>query len=87
MFQVHAAAYRNPAQIPGDEVLVVGAANSGAQIAAELAPTHRVWLSRGAPIARLPRKIAGIPIHAVGDRLGLIPAPFDTWRVLTSSAK
>ena len=80
VFQVHAAAYRNPGQIPGDEVLVVGAANSGAQIAAELAATHRVWLSRGAPIARLPRKIAGIPIHAVGDRLGLIPAPLDTWR-------
>ena len=39
--QLHAAAYRNPAQIPGDEVLVVGAANSGAQIAAELAATHR----------------------------------------------
>jgi len=78
--QLHAAAYRNPGQIPGDEVLVVGAANSGAQIAAELAATHRVWLSRGAPIRRLPRKIAGIPIHSFGDRLGLIPAPFDTWR-------
>jgi putative flavoprotein involved in K+ transport len=80
VFQVHAAAYRNPGQIPGSQVLVVGAANSGAQIAAELAATHRVWLSRGAPIRRLPRKIAGIPIHSLGDRLGLIPAPFDTWR-------
>ncbi len=78
--QLHAAAYRNPGQIPGDEVLVVGAANSGAQIAAELAATHRVCLSQGAPIRRLPRKIAGIPIHSFGDRLGLIPAPFDTWR-------
>jgi putative flavoprotein involved in K+ transport len=78
--QLHSAAYRNPAQIPGRDVLVVGAANSGAQIAADLAGTHRVWLSRGAPIRRLPRKILGIPIHALGDRLGLIPAPFDTWR-------
>src|SRR5215469_2523502 len=78
--QLHSAAYRNPAQFPGGKVLVVGAANSGAQIAADLAPTHEVWLSRGAPIRRLPRKILGIPIHTLGDRLGLIPAPFDTWR-------
>jgi putative flavoprotein involved in K+ transport len=78
--QLHSAAYRNPAQIPGGKVLVVGAANSGAQIAADLAPTHEVWLSRGAPIRRLPRKILGIPIHSLGNRLGLIPAPFNTWR-------
>jgi putative flavoprotein involved in K+ transport len=78
--QLHSADYRNPGQIPGDEVLVVGAANSGAQIAAELVATRRVWLSRGASIRRLPRTIAGIPIHALGDRLGLIPASLDTWR-------
>jgi putative flavoprotein involved in K+ transport len=78
--QLHSAAYRNPGQIPGGEVLVVGAANSGAQIAADLAGTHQVWLSRGARIRRLPRRILGIPIHALGDRLGLIPAPFGTWR-------
>jgi putative flavoprotein involved in K+ transport len=78
--QLHSAAYRNPAQIPGRKALVAGAANSGAQIAADLAPTHQVWLSQGAPIRRLPRRILGIPIHSLGDRLGLIPAPFDTWR-------
>jgi putative flavoprotein involved in K+ transport len=78
--QLHSAAYRNPAQLPGGTVLVVGAANSGAQIAAHLAATHRVWLSRGTRIPRMPRKILGIPIHAIGDRLGLIPAPFTTWR-------
>jgi putative flavoprotein involved in K+ transport len=78
--QLHSAAYRNPGQIPGWKVLVVGAANSGAQIAADLAPTHQVWLSRGTPIRRLPRRILGIPIHSLGDHLGLIAAPFDTWR-------
>ena len=78
--QLHSAAYRNPAQIPTGRVLVAGAANSGAQIAADLAGTHQVWLSQGAPIPRLPRKILGIPIHSFGDHLGLIPAPFDTWR-------
>ena len=78
--QLHSAAYRNPALVPGRKVLVAGAANSGAQIAADLARTHQVWLSQGAPIPRMPRRILGIPIHAFGDRLGLIPAPFDTWR-------
>jgi len=28
----------------------------------------------------MPRRILGIPIHAFGDRLGLIPAPLGTWR-------
>ncbi|HEV2258550.1 MAG TPA: NAD(P)/FAD-dependent oxidoreductase [Streptosporangiaceae bacterium] len=78
--QLHSAAYRNPGQIPGPQVLVVGAANSGAQIAADLAPTHRVWLSQGAKIPRLPRRILGIPLHTLGDRLGLIAAPLGTWR-------
>jgi putative flavoprotein involved in K+ transport len=78
--QLHSAAYHNPGQIPGREVLVVGAANSGAQIAADLAGTHDVWLSRGARIRRLPRRILGIPIHSLGDHLGLIAAPFGTWR-------
>jgi len=85
--QLHSAAYRNPGQVPGDEVLVVGAANSGAQIAADLAGTHRVWLSGGAPIRRLPRRILGIPIHSLGDHLGLIPAPFDTWRGRTPARR
>lgn len=78
--QLHSVAYRNAAEIPGPKVLVAGAANSGAQIAADLAPTHQVWLSQGAPIRRLPRRIAGISIHSLGDRLGLIPAPLGTWR-------
>jgi len=78
--QLHSAAYRNPAQIPGQDVLVVGTGNSGAQIAADLAPTHRVYLSQGTKIPRLPRRILGASLHWWGDHLGLIAAPFDTWR-------
>ena len=36
---------RNPSQIQEGGVLVVGAGNSGAEIAIELAPHHRTWLS------------------------------------------
>jgi putative flavoprotein involved in K+ transport len=43
--QLHSRDYRNPAQQQPGPVLVVGAANSGAEIALDLAPTHRVILS------------------------------------------
>ncbi|MEU6381405.1 NAD(P)-binding domain-containing protein [Streptomyces sp. NPDC046909] len=43
--QLHAVEYRNPGQLPDGPVLVVGAGNSGADIAMELAATRRVLLS------------------------------------------
>jgi putative flavoprotein involved in K+ transport len=78
--QMHSASYRNPGQLPGREVLVVGAANSGAQIAEDLAATHRVHLSQGARIPRMPRRLLGQSVHFYGDHLGLIAAPLDSWR-------
>jgi putative flavoprotein involved in K+ transport len=45
IMQVHAVDYRGPAQLRGGDVLVVGAGNTGADIALELAATHRVLLS------------------------------------------
>jgi putative flavoprotein involved in K+ transport len=78
--QLHSAGYRNPNQLTARQVLVVGAANSGAQIAEDLAPTHRVQLSQGARIPRLPRRLLGKSVHWYGDHLGLIAAPLDSWR-------
>jgi putative flavoprotein involved in K+ transport len=44
--QLHTSEYRNPDQLPDSDVLVVGAGNSGAEIAVELASTDRLtWLS------------------------------------------
>ena len=43
--QFHSSAYRNPAQLQPGDVLIVGAGNSGADIALDVAPTHRVWLA------------------------------------------
>jgi putative flavoprotein involved in K+ transport len=37
--------YRDPSQLPGGGVLVVGAGNSGAEIAFEVSRTHPTWLS------------------------------------------
>jgi putative flavoprotein involved in K+ transport len=43
--QLHSMEYRNPSQIQEGGVLVVGAGNSGAEIAIELSAHHRTWLS------------------------------------------
>jgi putative flavoprotein involved in K+ transport len=43
--QLHSSWYRRPSQLRDGDVLVVGAANSGAEIALEVSATHRTWLS------------------------------------------
>jgi putative flavoprotein involved in K+ transport len=43
--QMHSSEYRNPSQLPDGDVLVVGAGNSGAEIALEASRGHRTWLS------------------------------------------
>ncbi len=43
--QLHSVEYRNPDQLRAGPVLVVGAGNSGAEIALQLAATHPTWLS------------------------------------------
>jgi putative flavoprotein involved in K+ transport len=43
--QLHSAEYRNPTQLQDGGVLVVGAGNSGAEIALEAASCHPTWLS------------------------------------------
>lgn len=57
--QVHSAHYRTPLDVPPGRVLVVGAANSGCQIAQELAATHNVELSTGARIPTIPQRPLG----------------------------
>ena len=46
MTQIHSADYRNPQSLPLGPVLVVGAGNSGLQIAEELAATRQVDVGR-----------------------------------------
>jgi putative flavoprotein involved in K+ transport len=56
--QLHSSEYRNPFELPEGPVLVVGAGNSGAQIALELARFRKVWLS-GRESGHLPRRVLG----------------------------
>ena len=43
--QLHSSEYRRPSQLQEGGVLVVGAGNSGAEIALEVSRSHRTWLS------------------------------------------
>jgi putative flavoprotein involved in K+ transport len=43
--QMHSSDYRDPSQLRPGGVLLVGAGNSGADIAIEVSATHRTWLS------------------------------------------
>jgi putative flavoprotein involved in K+ transport len=43
--QLHSIDYKSPRQLQPGEVLIVGAANSGADIAMDVAPSHRTWLA------------------------------------------
>jgi putative flavoprotein involved in K+ transport len=43
--QLHSHHYRNPSQLQGGGVLVVGLGNSGADIGIEIAQTHPTWIS------------------------------------------
>jgi putative flavoprotein involved in K+ transport len=56
--QLHSSAYRSPFDLPEGPVLVVGAGNSGAQIALELARHRQVWLA-GRNTGHLPRRLLG----------------------------
>jgi putative flavoprotein involved in K+ transport len=69
--QTHSAHYRRPDSVPPGKVLVVGAANSGCQIAAELAATHRVDLSVGQRIPAISQRPLGRDVWAWATALRL----------------
>lgn len=58
--QLHSTEYRNPSQIQDGGVLVVGAGNSGAEIAIELAGHHRTWLA-GPDTGEEPTRSGSLP--------------------------
>ncbi len=61
--QLHSSEYRNPSQLQDGAVLLVGAGNSGAEIANELVRTH-------------PTLLAGSDVGAIPVRHGSVPARF-----------
>jgi putative flavoprotein involved in K+ transport len=77
--QLHSAHYRNAGQLQPGAVLLVGAGNSGSEIAMELAPRHRVLMS-GRNTGEIPFRPSRLP-----GRLFLVPLVlrFLFYRVLT----
>ncbi len=68
--QLHSSEYRKPAQLREGGVLVVGAGNSGAEIAAETVRTHPTWMA-GRDVGQIPFRIDRFLSQAV-----LIPILF-----------
>jgi putative flavoprotein involved in K+ transport len=56
--QLHSSAYRNPTQLRDGGVLIVGAGNSGAEIAMEIIRTHPTWLA-GRDVGHIPFRVDG----------------------------
>ena len=78
--QLHVAEYRNPGQLQEGGVLVVGAGNSGAEVANELARTHDVWLS-GPDTGNIPFRPESVAARVLMPIIGRIIFH----RVLTTS--
>jgi putative flavoprotein involved in K+ transport len=58
--QLHSLDYRNPSQLRPGGVLIVGAGNSGSEIALELSRAgHKVWMS-GRSTGEIPFRISGL---------------------------
>ncbi len=77
ILQLHSNSYRNPQALPPGAVLVVGAAQSGAQIAEELYKSGRkVYLATGgAP--RVPRRYRGKDIFVWLSEAGFFDRPIE----------
>lgn len=74
--QLHSSTYRSAADLPGGPVLVVGAGNSGVQIAVELARTGRhVSLAVGARSHTVPQRMLGRDLSWWMISLGLATLP------------
>ncbi len=78
VIQFDAVSYRRPGQLPSGRVAIIGAGATGRQIAAEVAATHKVWLSCGRPQFIVPQRILGRDATWWFNRLGALHADKNT---------
>lgn len=64
ILQIHSADYRNPSQLQEGPVLIVGAGNSGSEIAMEVARTRQTWIS-GRDVGHVPFRIERRIAHSL----------------------
>jgi putative flavoprotein involved in K+ transport len=74
----HVAEYRNPSPYEGMRVVVVGAGDSAAQVANELARVADVTIAARHPLRFIPQRIAGHDVHYWLGQTGFdsLPAPW-----------
>jgi putative flavoprotein involved in K+ transport len=79
--QLHSSQYRRPSQLKPGDVLIVGAANSGADISLELSRSHRTFLSGRHPGSEPARP------GSAWDRIVTPPLWFVASRALTAHTR
>jgi putative flavoprotein involved in K+ transport len=72
LYQIDASGYRNPADLPGGAVMVVGSGQSGAQITEELAETGRKVFLATSRVGRLSRRYRGRDIMVWLEESGFL---------------
>lgn len=72
---VHVSGLQRPSDLAGLRVLLVGAGNSGVEIAGQLvdAGVAGLWVSVRTPPSILPRELAGVPLQPLGVPLNRVP--------------
>lgn len=73
--QIHAADYKNPQELPAGNVLIVGAGQSGCQIAEELAVNSRKVYLASSKVPRARRRYKGKDIMKWMDIMGTMDTP------------
>jgi putative flavoprotein involved in K+ transport len=76
VLQIHSIDYRRLDSIPSGRVLVVGAANTGCQIALELSTTHEVEISAGQHLPTIPQRPMGRDVWWWATLVGLTRITF-----------
>jgi putative flavoprotein involved in K+ transport len=77
--QLHSSAYRNGRSMPPGDVLVVGAGNSGVQIARDLVRSGRRVVLAGRAPGHLPQRALGRDIYAWAYALGAMRVSAGSW--------
>lgn len=72
---LHSHSYMHPKQLPEGSVLIIGAGNTGRQLARELASSHEVTLAGGIPQPELPQRLLGIDIFSWMSATGVLRIP------------
>ncbi|MBJ6360026.1 flavin-containing monooxygenase [Paenibacillus sp. GCM10012307] len=78
VLQLHSSHYSNSNQLKNGNVLIVGAGNSGAQIAVELANEREVWISSGHSLKYMPVRLFGKSIFWWFRKAGILKASIDS---------